>query len=41
MLKGRKELVGHILLRNCLLKHVFDGKVRGKNRGDGKTREKT
>jgi hypothetical protein len=30
---------GHILRRNCFLKHVSEEKVEG--RGDGKTRMKT
>jgi hypothetical protein len=36
--KGRKgQLFGHILHRNCLLKHVIEGRI-GSN---GKTRKKT
>jgi hypothetical protein len=31
---------GHILRRNCLLKHVIEGKIEDKNRCDGKTRKK-
>jgi hypothetical protein len=38
--KGRKiHCAGHILLRNCLLKHVTEEKVEG--RIDEKTRKKT
>jgi hypothetical protein len=37
-IKRRKaNWIGHILRRNCLLKHV---KVRRKDRNDGKTRKK-
>jgi hypothetical protein len=32
--------IGHILCRNCLLKQVMEGKNRGKDRSDGKTRKK-
>jgi hypothetical protein len=40
-IKRRKaNWIGHILRRNCLLKHVI-GKVRGKDRNDGTMREKT
>jgi len=39
-IKRRKaNWIGHILLRNCLLKHVIEGKIRG--RSEGKTRKKT
>jgi hypothetical protein len=39
--KRRKgNWIGHILRRNCLLKHVIK-KNRGKERSEGKTREKT
>jgi len=33
-------IVGHILCRNCLLKHVMEGKNRGKDGSDRKTRKK-
>jgi hypothetical protein len=37
--KGRKvNWIGHILRRNCLLKHVIEGKT-GKDRSDGKDEE--
>jgi hypothetical protein len=40
-IKRRKaNWTGHILRRNCLLKHVIEGNRR-KERNDGKTREKT
>ena len=32
--------IGHILRRNCLLKHVMEGKNRGKDGCDRKTRKK-
>jgi hypothetical protein len=39
-IKRRKaNWIGHILRRNCLLKH--GRRVRRKDRNDGKTREKT
>jgi hypothetical protein len=39
-IKRRKaNWIGHILRRNCLLKHVIEGKLEGRN--DGKTRKKT
>jgi hypothetical protein len=28
----RKNLIGHMLRRNCLLKHVIEGKMGGKTR---------
>jgi hypothetical protein len=42
-IKRRKaNWIGHILRRNCLLKHVIEGKLEGrKDRNDGTTREKT
>jgi hypothetical protein len=41
-IKRRKtSCVGHILRRNYLLKHVIEGKYRGKARSYGKTRKKT
>jgi hypothetical protein len=39
-MKPRKaKWISHILRRNCLLKHVTDGKIGG--RSEGKTRKKT
>jgi len=29
--------IGHILRRNCFLKHVIEGKIEGYLRSDGKT----
>jgi len=31
-------LIGHILQRNCLLRHIIEGKIEG--RRDGKTRKR-
>ena len=40
--KRRKNYcIGDILHKNCLLKHVPEGKVGGVARSDGKTRKKT
>ena len=38
----RKEAnwTGHILRQNCLLKHVFEGKIEGMEKSGGKTRKK-
>ena len=41
MKRGKANWIGHIWHRNCLLKHVIEGKVEGKNRSDVKTRKKT
>jgi hypothetical protein len=39
-IKRRKaNWIGLILRRNCLLKHVTEGKERGPNRSDEKTRK--
>jgi hypothetical protein len=39
--KRRKaNWIGHILRRNCLLKHGIKGKIGGKDRSDGKTGKK-
>jgi hypothetical protein len=32
--------IGDVFLRNCLLKHVIEGKVEGKDSSEGKTRKK-
>jgi hypothetical protein len=39
--RGNANWIGQILRRNWLLKQVIGVKVRGKDRGDGKTRKKT
>jgi hypothetical protein len=40
-IKMKSNCTGHILLRNCLLKHVIEEKDRGNDRNDGKARKKT
>jgi hypothetical protein len=41
-MKPRKaKWISHILRRNCLLKHVTDGKIEGRSGFKGKTRKKT
>jgi hypothetical protein len=41
-IKRRKaNWIGHILLRNCLLQHVIEGKIEGRIEVSGKTRKKT
>jgi hypothetical protein len=41
IIRRKANCVGHILRRNCLLKHVIEGKLEGrKDRNDGTTREK-
>ena len=37
----KSNRIGHISRRNCLLKHVIEGKAEGKDRSDEKTRKKT
>jgi hypothetical protein len=40
-IKRRKaNWIGHILHRNCLLKHVIDGKLDDRKKNDGKSRKK-
>jgi hypothetical protein len=39
--KRKANWMGHILHRNCLLKHVIEGKMEGNDRSDGKRRKKT
>jgi len=36
--RRKANWIGHILRRDCLLKHVIEGKIEG--RSDGKTRNK-
>ena len=38
-IKRKVNWIGHILHRNCLLKHITEGKIQ--ERSDGKTRKKT
>jgi hypothetical protein len=41
-IKRRKaNWIGHILFRNCRLKHVIEGKLEGRIEMAGKTRKKT
>jgi len=37
----KANIIGQVLRRNRLLKHVNEGKIRGKDIGYGKTKEKT
>jgi hypothetical protein len=37
--RRKANLIGHIFLRNCLLKYATEGKIEG--RSDGETRKKT
>ena len=37
---SKDNWIGHILPRNCILKHVTKGKIEKKNIIDGKTRKK-
>ena len=40
--KWRANWIGHILRRNCLLKQVIEGKIKGRRDGsDKKTGKKT
>ena len=39
--KRKANWIGHILCRNCLLQGVIEGKIKGGNRSDRKTRKKT
>ena len=40
--KRKINWIGHILRRNCLLKQVIEGKIKGEgDRSDNKTRKKT
>jgi len=38
--KRKANWIGHILRRNCLLKQVIEGKIKGADRSDQKTRKK-
>ena len=38
--KRKANWIGHIWRRNCLLQRVIEGKIKGGNRSDGKTRKK-
>jgi hypothetical protein len=39
--KGKFNWIGHILCRNWLLQRVIEGKVKGGDRSDRKTRKTT
>ena len=39
--KRKSSLIGHILRRNCLLQRVIEGKIKGGDRSERKTRKKT
>jgi len=39
--KRKANWIGQILRRNCLLQRVIEGKIRGGDRSDRKTRKKT
>jgi hypothetical protein len=38
--KRKANWIGHILRRNCLLRQVTEGKIKGGDRSDRKTRKK-
>ena len=41
--KGKANWIGHILRRNCLLKQVIEGKIKGEievTKGQGRRRKK-
>ena len=37
--KVKAKWIGHVLRRNCLLQRVIDGKIKGGERSDRKTRK--
>ena len=39
--KRKANWIGHILRRNCLLTQVIEGKIKGEDGSDKKTRKKT
>jgi hypothetical protein len=39
--KRKANWIGHIVCRNCLLQRVIEGKIKGGDRSDRKTRKKT
>ena len=41
IIKSKANWIGHILHRNCLPQRVIEGKIKGGDRSDGKTRKKT
>jgi len=38
--RKKAKWIGHISLRNCLLERVIEGKIRAKDKSEGKTRER-
>jgi hypothetical protein len=38
--RWKANWIGHVLHRNCLLKHVVEGKLEGKDRSERETRTK-
>jgi hypothetical protein len=38
--KWKANWIGHILRRNCFLQNVIEGKIKTKERSDGKMRKK-
>jgi len=38
--KWKANWIGHILRRNCLLQRVIEGKIKGGDRSDRKTKKK-
>ena len=38
--KRKANWIGHILRRNCILQQVIEGKMKGANRSEKKTRKK-
>jgi hypothetical protein len=38
--RGKAKLIGHILRRDCLLRHVIEGKIKGISEVTGRRREK-
>ena len=39
--KRKNNWIGHILRRNCLVKQVTEGNIKGGDKSDKKTRKKT
>jgi hypothetical protein len=41
MRRRKANWIGHILRRKCLLQQVIEGKIKGENRSEKKTKKKT
>jgi hypothetical protein len=41
MKRRKANWIGHILHKNCLLKHVTEAKIKKKYKSDGKKRKQT